>query len=555
MTSDEPPKQPSYEDFKTLFTPLLSKKDAQRIVDPFYLIKGLPKDLKPAENPVYLAGGMPFETMFPFKNVTVKYRNNPGKLGELENVSSSSSSSLSLSDKSYGEYSVPLYSNSSDSEYEVDIARAFQYSDVVGLSTLREFTKKIISRINKPIYDNWDVLITSGSSDSLSKCSDLFVDEDTTMLCEEFTFVNICGHVTYANGSCVPLKLEVTNDPECQGIDTDYMEDLLDNWSTYYPNKQKKLVLYTISTGQNPTGVTQSMQKRKKIYEICCKHNVVILEDDPYGYLQLPQFDSSEPFKNPYKDSNSIDLDTYCKEILKPSYMTIDTEGRVLRLETFSKVGAPGLRLSFIAGNKFLIDRLANISFMTTRNPSGVSQSLINNLLYEFGTKYQKEVDPKADIIDGWLNWCMKVAGEYTHRRNVLFKAIYETNAYKKNLFSLLEPSCGMFASVVVNMKSEWINGEDKKTKSLQIKRVMDYLLCCLLETGCLPVLGYKMTICRDFSMERANFLRITFAKADSAEIFEQGAKNMSIAFERLFDEYMTEKEKWSLSPAGLEAM
>ncbi len=83
----------------------------------------------------------------------------------------------------------------------------------------------------------------------------------------------------------------------------------------------------------------------------------------------------------------------------------------------------------------------------------------------------------------------------------------------------------------------------------------MDYLLCCLLETGCLPILGYKMTICRDFSMERANFLRITFAKAESIEVFDMGAKNMSAAFERLHQEYMTDKELWDLPTTGLVGM
>lgn len=118
-----------------------------------------------------------------------------------------------------------------------------------------------------------------------------------------------------------------------------------------------------------------------------------------------------------------------------------------------------------------------------------------------------------------------------------------------------MEPSCGMFATIVVNLKPEWIDSEDKTKRKDQIKRVMDYLLCCLLETGCLPILGYKMTICRDFSMDRANFLRITFAKAESAEIFEQGAKNMSAAFERLNEEYMTEKELWDLPATGLVGM
>ncbi|KAL6932096.1 hypothetical protein ACO0OL_003570 [Hanseniaspora opuntiae] len=547
MTTDKDLNATSYDKFKAKFESTLSKLDCNRVTDPFYIIKGLPEGLKQSSSPVYLAGGMPHESMFPFKHVSVKYREAPGSLGKLEG-------STVTEEESYNSYDIPLYSEAEVKNKQSDIARAFQYSENTGLESLREFTRQIIKKVNTPVYDNWDVLITSGSSDSLSKVCDLFVDEDTTVLCEEFTFVNICSHVSYAQGSCVPVKLEVSDDPKSQGIDTAYLSDLLENWSTYYPEKKKKLVLYTIATGQNPTGVTQSLEKRKEIYDICCKHNVMILEDDPYGYLQLPKYNAEDPLKNPYQDK-TITLDVFCSELLKPSYMTIDTEGRVLRLETFSKVGSPGLRLGFIAANTYLIDRLSNISFMTSRNASGISQSITNNLLLELGTRYQKEVDSKASLIDGWFNWCMKIAGEYTHRRNVLFKAIHETEACKKGYFQLLEPSCGMFATIVVNLKPEWISSEDKTKRKDQIKRVMDYLLCCLLETGCLPILGYKMTICRDFSMDRANFLRITFAKAESAEIFEQGAKNMSAAFERLNEEYMTEKELWDLPATGLVGM
>ncbi|CAI8492122.1 unnamed protein product [Hanseniaspora opuntiae] len=523
MTTDKDLNATSYDKFKAKFESTLSKLDCNRVTDPFYIIKGLPEGLKQSSSPVYLAGGMPHESMFPFKHVSVKYREAPGSLGKLEG-------STVTEEESYNSYDIPLYSEAEVKNKQSDIARAFQYSENTGLESLREFTRQIIKKVNTPVYDNWDVLITSGSSDSLSKVCDLFVDEDTTVLCEEFTFVNICSHVSYAQGSCVPVKLEVSDDPKSQGIDTAYLSDLLENWSTYYPEKKKKLVLYTIATGQNPTG------------------------DDPYGYLQLPKYNAEDPLKNPYQDK-TITLDVFCSELLKPSYMTIDTEGRVLRLETFSKVGSPGLRLGFIAANTYLIDRLSNISFMTSRNASGISQSITNNLLLELGTRYQKEVDSKASLIDGWFNWCMKIAGEYTHRRNVLFKAIHETEACKKGYFQLLEPSCGMFATIVVNLKPEWIDSEDKTKRKDQIKRVMDYLLCCLLETGCLPILGYKMTICRDFSMDRANFLRITFAKAESAEIFEQGAKNMSAAFERLNEEYMTEKELWDLPATGLVGM
>ena len=40
--------------------------------------------------------------------------------------------------------------------------------------------------------------------------------------------------------------------------------------------------------GQNPTGGLLSVKRRKAIYEICVEYDVLIIEDDPYWYLQYP---------------------------------------------------------------------------------------------------------------------------------------------------------------------------------------------------------------------------------------------------------------------------
>ena len=47
-------------------------------------------------------------------------------------------------------------------------------------------------------------------------------------------------------------------------------------------------VLYTIPTGQNPTGISMCFEEKKKIYQIAQKYNLIIIEDDAYFYLQFP---------------------------------------------------------------------------------------------------------------------------------------------------------------------------------------------------------------------------------------------------------------------------
>ena len=47
-------------------------------------------------------------------------------------------------------------------------------------------------------------------------------------------------------------------------------------------------MLYTVPTGQNPTSVITSPERKKALYQMACKHDLVIIEDDPYHYLQFP---------------------------------------------------------------------------------------------------------------------------------------------------------------------------------------------------------------------------------------------------------------------------
>lgn len=77
----------------------------------------------------------------------------------------------------------------------------------------------------------------------------------------------------------------------------------------------------TIPTGQNPSGSTLSLERRKHLCQIASAHDLIILEDDPYYYLQFK--DPSEYF---------------------PSLFSLDTDQRVLRFDSFSKIISSGIR-------------------------------------------------------------------------------------------------------------------------------------------------------------------------------------------------------------------
>ncbi|EDO17217.1 hypothetical protein Kpol_1035p30 [Vanderwaltozyma polyspora DSM 70294] len=486
-------------DYSTLeerYSKFLSKRCKDRTFAQFWDNDGdVPDDL------IELTAGMPNPKLFPINSID-----------------------LHISDKpQLGDETLKKVSMSLNSPAELPMARTFQYSETVGLPPLINFSRNIIKKANNPAYDNWDVILGNGSSDSMFKLFETICDENTTVMMEEFTFSPVIYNIKATGAAHIPIKMELSENPEKQGIDVDYMQTLLENWdSSEHKHLPKPTVLYTIATGQNPTGMTLSMEKRRKIYKICQKHDIIIVEDDPYGYLYLPKYDKSKPDKNPYLDDENLTVDKYINDYLVKSFMTIDTDARVVRLETFSKVYAPGLRLSFMAANKFIIDKVLTYTEITTRAPSGTSQAILYTTIKELAKPYEDKFE-NVDYaqLEGWFHWIMKVAAEYTHRRNVMFKALYGTEAFKKGYLEVLEPSAGMFINVKVNLDGI------KKTEGKDVITVMNELNRSFLSSGVKVILGYKMAVDKEFSKDNANFIRITVAFAENDEILDKASKRI----------------------------
>lgn len=114
---------------------------------------------------------------------------------------------------------------------------------------------------------------------------------------------------------------------DSHGVIPSKLREQLDSWPA---DRRKPKVLYTVPVGGNPTGVSQTLERKKEIYRIAQDHNLLILEDDPYFYLQ------------------------YGDKI--PSYLSMDVDGRVLRFDSFSKILSSGLRVGWATGPPELIN-------------------------------------------------------------------------------------------------------------------------------------------------------------------------------------------------------
>lgn len=445
----------------------------------------LPDTLKKHPKPISLAGGRPHAEFFPIHKLQLEIIDEP------------------FSGKKHGYNEVSKFNQDT-----LDLSTALQYGPTEGHDHVIQFAKDLVSKVSKPGYDDWDLIFTNGTGDSLHKVFNLLINPGDVVLVESYTYVPVVANIVNYGGIVVSAELDFAK----KGIDVNWLSDLLDNWSSSkYSHLSKPKALYTIPTGQNPTGLSITNEERARIYKLAQKHDFIIIEDDPYGYIQLGDY--TDGITNQFQNTESYPLEKYIEQDLPNSYIKYDTEGRVLRLESFSKVFAPGTRLGFIVGLKHFIDHISRHTLVSTRASSGVSQVVLNAVLEHVGG------------VEGWLKWNIKISKEYTKRKNILLKALFESDSFKSGQFEVIEPEAGMFTIVNINFPE---NEEDDYREPLEQLRYKT------LENGVTVVLGKNMAFEEEYA-KKAKFLRLTIATQDSEDEIIEGAKRLTNAISEYF--------------------
>src|SRR3954468_2478800 len=164
-----------------------------------------------------------------------------------------------------------------------------------------------------------EVLVLQGAQQGLDLVARLLVDPGDVIITEDPTFLG--GLIAF--NPCQPTYACVPMDDE--GMDTDAVEVALQ------ANPRTKFV-YTIPDFQNPTGVTMSLRRRQPLVDLANRHDVVILDDRTF---REARFEGTSP----------------------PTIKSLDTDGRVIYLGSFSKILAPGLRLGWAVASEEIIER------------------------------------------------------------------------------------------------------------------------------------------------------------------------------------------------------
>ncbi|OCL02977.1 aromatic amino acid aminotransferase [Glonium stellatum] len=372
------------------------------------------------------AGGLPNANYFPYDTLEAKvalpnrWEPTPNRSVDPPSVELSSST---ISDAPPStRVVVPHLSGNSDPLRTIDITTALQYGTAQGYPSLYYFIRRFtLEHLHPtiPYKGGAEVLLTCGSTDGFSKTIQALsnewsegrdqVSERPGLLVEEFCYMNAVQAARPRGLNIAPVAID---DEGMLVAGKGGLEDVLENWD--FCKGKRPHLMYTVTIGQNPTSGTLSIQRRKEIYALCVKYDIIIIEDDPYWYLQFPSA-SSVPVPPPAKSSGFEFLDS-----LIPSYLSLDYQGRVVRLDTFSKTVAPGCRLGWITAQPALIERILRITETSTQQPSGFVQSMIAELI--IGPQGHSDggrggaADGSGWKVDGWVRWLEGLRGNYERR-------------------------------------------------------------------------------------------------------------------------------------------
>lgn len=272
--------------------------------------------------------------------------------------------------------------------FENRSAAALQYGISEGYTPLRQITAKRLREVHGTGGPNDDVLIVSGGQQGMDLAAKCFVNEGDTILCEAPSFIGSLNDFRSYNARLVGIPMEE------DGIELNALEHAL-------KTEKHVSLLYVIPTFQNPTGRVMSLAKRKALLELCAKYDVMIVEDNPYYELRY--------------DGEKL-----------PTIKSMDTEGRVIYVGSYSKVLSPGIRLGFVCADKEICVKMTVAKQVADVHTNQFFQMLAADYL----TKYD---------LDEHIAQICRI---YRERRDIMAEAL---RVYGGDAFRFEVPQGGLF--------------------------------------------------------------------------------------------------------------
>ncbi len=321
---------------------------------------------------------------------------------------------------------------------EFDLATGLNYSHSIGHQQLLRFITEHVEIVHNPPYRDWNVSLTCGSTSAFEIALRMFCNRGDTILTESYSYPGLLSTALLHGLRTIGINMDE------EGLVPEDLATILRGWDS--SQGPRPSVLFTIPSGQNPTGTTQSTKRRTEIYRVAEEFDLIIIEDDPYYFLRT-EYDGDWRTYAPGEDRLASSAAAYLAD-MPPTFLTLDTTGRVMRLDSTSKILAPGLRAGWATSSSEIIDKFNSYQEVGPVATSGPTQLMLWKLLdASWGHR-------------GFIAWLASLSSRYRSRLEIALDAC---DAYlPTDICQWSRPQNGMFL---------WIELATKEHPLLKLKR------------------------------------------------------------------------------------
>jgi len=294
---------------------------------------------------------------------------------------------------------------------QASTAEALQYGPTEGFEETKDCILQVMGAEGM-LPESDDIIVTTGGQQAIDLICKTLLDPGDVVICEAPTYPGAVP--VFCSYQAEVVQIECDED----GMRVEELEGVLGRLAD--EGKRPKFV-YSVPSFQNPAGVTMSFERRRRLVELARSHELLVVEDSPYGLLR------------------------YGGEALPPLYQ-LDGGDYVIYVGTFSKIFSPGIRLGWAVA------------------PPPVMQKIVlGKQAADLCTSTLTQFFVREYFAEGlWQNYIEDLIEIYRRRRDVMLEAL---GKHFPPQATWTEPEGGLFIWATL---PEYIDTSDLLAKALR---------------------------------------------------------------------------------------
>lgn len=311
--------------------------------------------------------------------------------------------------------SFPLREIAEISSYVVENygEKALQYSPTRGVSYFLNSVRDFANRHGIEVRSDDGIMATVGSQQGLYLIGRALLDPGDLVVTEEPAYLGAIQAFRVAGARFLTVPIDE------ESMRTDVLEEKLRSLDS--GDRERAKIIYTVATCNNPSGTTLPLDRRRHLLEIAERYDLLVVEDDPYRFITFSEEAEAVPLKS------------------------LDRDGRVIYMSSFSKILAPGLRLGWLAGPEPVVSKLELVKqSIDLHTPSltqfiaaeALNRGVVDNHLPKIRSLYREKRDAMLEALEEHMpqgvRWTRPIGGFFVwtwfpgsvNARRLLEKAI-----------------------------------------------------------------------------------------------------------------------------------